>query len=688
MPANRTFSFTPSARLQRFLGNELIADPNLAIIEFVKNAYDAGAANVEIDFKIAELPLDQSTLTISDDGIGMSESSFETNWMHPGFSLKSAEATPAPPNRRRNAASKRQSNRVPVGEKGLGRLAAGRLGETLEVFTRESSTDPWLHVFFDWREFEDMHRALHEIRIPYDLLSSPNESPGRTGTLIIIRGLKQKWDARITGRPLAGRSRTRLGRLKQDLELLIRPLSALDQDFTIQLLSDSIREDTDIGTITPRAAVDAADYRYSFEFRVLRNGKTKIQRELHRSKEISQDLGGPRIQKFDAIALEEELPNREELVADTQCGPFTGTFLYSPPPAARRAKEIDAVGSGVLLYRDGVIVEPYGLEANDWVGVAARKASRQGYALVQPSTFSGYVLISRDANPSLRDMSNREGLLRSEESEAFISHVRSEFRNFEGLIYEELAKRWEAKEEKAARSSATATATADVRLRAVAHSLGQPLLGLTADIAALKSVARRSKLNAAARNALIDIATSADGHLDNANTILRRFLDIRPIQRTEVSVNDIIDDVVTECRSLARSLGAKLLVTRPNPRKIFVAQDLVFEGLKEIVNNALEAPRPPDREPEVRLLSHESEDGDLVIDVIDNALGIRGAKSNGPLSAIPSTKGRPGQGLATVETIIQATAGNARIARSDKSGTHFEIYLPDLLSGLRTGIEK
>src|SRR4051794_35545361 len=124
-----SFRFRPSARLQRFLGRELIADPNLAIIEFVKNAYDAGAQHVYIDFRLAES--DPSELVISDDGAGMDEESFERNWMHPGYSQK---ATDAPPGHQVSAAT--TGGRTPVGEKGLGRLAAGRLGERLDVYTR------------------------------------------------------------------------------------------------------------------------------------------------------------------------------------------------------------------------------------------------------------------------------------------------------------------------------------------------------------------------------------------------------------------------------------------------------------------------------------------------------------------------------------------------------------------------
>lgn len=679
----KTFTFTPSARLQRYLGNELIADPSLAIIEFVKNSYDAGAANVTVDFQLAERDPEDTTLVIADDGVGMDEQSFEANWMHPGFSLKSLEAPKTSRSRRQDAASRRQTERVPVGEKGLGRLAAGRLGDTLEVFTRERRADPWLHVLFDWRDFEDMTRALHEIRIPYDTESEPGEAPVDVGTLLIIRGLKQKWDGKVRGRPVPGRSRTRLGRLKQDLQLLVRPLDAFKQDFTIHLLSDSLWDDEDIGTITPQAAVASADYSYSFEFRVESGGQSTIRRELCRSQDIHEQLGGALKERLSPVSLTATAAKKEERPATLESGPFRGVFLYTPPPAARRAKEIDAVGSGVLLYRDGLLVEPYGLDNDDWVGVAARKAQRQGYAIVQPATFSGYVLISRDSNPDLRDMSNRQGLLRNEASEAFIDHVRAEFAVFEKHIFEELSQRWEAKEKKAARQAIGATETADVRLRAVAHSLGQPLLGLAADIAGLKRVAKRTGVHAHMRDILLDIAGSAEEHLGHAEEILRRFLDIRPIERTEVSAAQLVASVATESRALSRSLKVNVVVDEVPDRKVLVARDLVLEALKELVRNALEAPRPTGRAAQVRLTSHESDAGDLVVDVVDNATGIKGANGDHPLSSIRSTKGRPGQGLATVETSIQASLGHVRLSSTGRNGTHIEVYLPDRVAGLR-----
>ena len=138
--------FRPAARLQQFLGKELIADPNVAVLEFVKNAYDAGASEVLIRF---ELSADPPTLTIADNGTGMTLADFRSNWMRPGFSSKASIVEPRKVAAGADEAERREGARIPVGEKGIGRLAAGRLGERLDVYTRRTPNRPWLHVEFD-----------------------------------------------------------------------------------------------------------------------------------------------------------------------------------------------------------------------------------------------------------------------------------------------------------------------------------------------------------------------------------------------------------------------------------------------------------------------------------------------------------------------------------------------------------
>jgi signal transduction histidine kinase len=667
-----TFRFKPSARLQRYLGRELISDPNLAVLEFVKNAYDADARNVFVTFSF---PREGAPfLVIADDGGGMDETGFERDWMHPGFSRKSPDAA-------RLRGGRKVGTRIPVGEKGLGRLAAGRLGESLDVFTRTTTRRPWLHVFFDWSKFDDMTKLIDEIQIPFDYQTPPPDSPVASGTILVIHGIEANWAGRVRGRPVKGRSRTRLGRLKQDFELLLRPLPPSDLGFAIHLDSDSVIEPSDIGTVIPGEVVETADYVYSFEYRVKSAGRATIHRELRRSDSLIGEFGGEGRRKFPVVEVA-EVARAEGRPDDLRCGPFRGRFLYTPPPAARRAKEVEAVGSGVLLYRDSVLVEPYGLDGNDWVGVSARKAQRQGYALIQPSLFSGYVLISREANPELRDMSNRLGLLENEPTEIFLRHVQAEFSFFEAEVFDELKQRWESMEEKAARQAEQTIDLAAIRLRAIAHSLGQPLTGLAADVRAIRIIAKKPGIPRELSDQLVNLADSAAAHVRQAQESLGRFREVPANERTLVPVQDLVNEAVSPVRPLARSLGIKLKVAAMPARSVLVHRELLIEAVSEIVRNGLESDRPCDAVGLVELDHHE-EDGDFVLEVIDDGSGIPNVGVDGDLSTIASTKGRPGMGLATVLEIVLASRGRIRVAETGPDGTRIEIRLPDRIKGLR-----
>ena len=172
--------FRPAARLQYLLSEELVSDPNVAVLEFVKNGYDADATTIQIDFQLDD-DLSKSKLIISDNGIGMSRSEFEQNWMHPGYSEKSEAITTS-------------RNRIPVGEKGLGRLAAGRLGATLDVYTRKSSRSPWFHAYFRWADFNKKKKLLDQIPITWDNDAPPHETEFDRGTILVISNLTIKWN--------------------------------------------------------------------------------------------------------------------------------------------------------------------------------------------------------------------------------------------------------------------------------------------------------------------------------------------------------------------------------------------------------------------------------------------------------------------------------------------------------------
>ncbi|MHB1474341.1 MAG: ATP-binding protein [Dermatophilaceae bacterium] len=674
----------PSARLQKYLGRELIADPNLAIIEFVKNAYDAGASDVIVEFELASGP---SSLTISDNGIGMDEDSFRTNWLRPGFSQKSPDYK-GPRDARPVAreAQRRALNREPSGEKGLGRLASGRLGEVLEVWTRRTSRDPWLHVIFNWSDFDDMQQYMDQVPIPYDQ-DPPAGAPIASGTIVRIENLRQNWAGRVAGRPAPGRKRTRLGRLKQDLELLIRPYRAHESEFAIDLRSDSYLDPSDVGKVTAETADREADYVYDFEIDTDFADYVVVRRRLRRSEEIALEVGQPREVEYQPYVVNARAARNEHRSPELRCGPFAGTFFYTPPPKARRAKTIDAAASGVLLYRDGILVEPYGLPGDDWVGVEARKASRQGHAAIQPATFSGNVRISRSENPELEEMANRLGLLESDASDDFFGHVQAEFAFFENIVYNELVvARWTPLAEKATETASQAGALARVQTRALIHSIGQPLQALGFEVLRLEVLAKRADLPKEARAKLDEIRARMEGHLEALGRKVERVADIREPEISVANIADLVAAAVLETATLAAMAGVEVRVEEIDDCKVLAAEALVIEVLGELVMNAIEVPRPEGRQAHVVLTSsHTPELG--VIRVSDNGIGLPELQIPDRLEDIPSRSGRPPEGLATIAMAMSISRGAVEVLETSENGTAFEVRIPRLLRAVASGVD-
>ena len=114
------FKFSPSI-LSR-LGEELIPNPDQGILELVKNSYDADATICEIELLNTEEI--GGSIVISDNGMGMDLETLQSGWLVIGKSEKEG------------AIGRTSLNRLRVGSKGLGRLAALRLGSDVELTTR------------------------------------------------------------------------------------------------------------------------------------------------------------------------------------------------------------------------------------------------------------------------------------------------------------------------------------------------------------------------------------------------------------------------------------------------------------------------------------------------------------------------------------------------------------------------
>ena len=201
------------------LGSELVTDVEQAILECVKNAYDADSIGckitidtlvedtvTEVDlasrlsrFKakadnvkatVIDLPSDQGgaptverrlaykgSIEIRDFGDGLTEDQLRTSWLV--ISGSSKRAVSGEPKK------KTQRNRTPLGDKGLGRLGTMRLGDILKVETATSPDGPLSTAWFRWA---DCKTAETIDQIPVRLETKDNKERFK-GTKVTVLGL-------------------------------------------------------------------------------------------------------------------------------------------------------------------------------------------------------------------------------------------------------------------------------------------------------------------------------------------------------------------------------------------------------------------------------------------------------------------------------------------------------------------
>src|SRR3954468_8503588 len=129
-----------STEILRRLGEELNPSPDQSLLELVKNAYDADARHCRVELINTDEP--GGTVLVSDDGDGMELEAIQNGWLVIGRAGKSIRERP-------------RLERIPAGNKGLGRLAALRMGSAVRLSTRprgKSSEQYCLRI--DWSEFD------------------------------------------------------------------------------------------------------------------------------------------------------------------------------------------------------------------------------------------------------------------------------------------------------------------------------------------------------------------------------------------------------------------------------------------------------------------------------------------------------------------------------------------------------
>jgi signal transduction histidine kinase len=380
-------SFKVDARALLSLGRESIKDNTTALVELVKNSYDADAENVDVEIISGARGL----VRIADDGSGMTSTDINKKWLRIGFSEK----------RKRKVSVK---GRRETGEKGIGRLSADRLGSILELRSVTASGRS-VGIGVDWDEFDVDGAELGSVEISELTQSQPilpkhGTKNAATGTEIRILNLRQNW------------SNEDIAALEIELSTLVSASST--SDFSIWLRTNKNEKLRKLAS----GFEGVAELIFRGEF----DGKGALS---YKVSERPKKIGSPR------RIIDRGTLNFDQLVSGRgyKVGPMKVELSYFLRSAVdlgeftlSQLREYLNLYGGVRIYRDRVRVKPYGNPMHpegDWLGLADRKvrnpagAGRADYRIA-PNQLVGAVFIERDSNPDLSDSAAREGLVHGE----------------------------------------------------------------------------------------------------------------------------------------------------------------------------------------------------------------------------------------------------------------------------------
>jgi hypothetical protein len=176
-------TFRSKARLVEILGEHLIKDNTVGLLELVKNAYDADATTVEISLENLDYP-PKTIIMVRDNGDGMTLATVEGPWLEPAHGGKEIQKENQTRSRR---------GRLPLGEKGVGRFAAHKLGKYLTLVTRHSKSDKEVVLEIDWTPFESHDAYLEEIVLEPKERKPEIFSGSSHGTCLIMRDARERW---------------------------------------------------------------------------------------------------------------------------------------------------------------------------------------------------------------------------------------------------------------------------------------------------------------------------------------------------------------------------------------------------------------------------------------------------------------------------------------------------------------
>lgn len=468
--ANKSSSKIPfkvSARTAKLIGLENFSNQEGAIVELVKNTYDADAKNcilifdlkytISVNEKNEEVQIfdrSDSKIFVIDNGSGMTDQIISNQWMTIGTDSKLY-----------NHLSEKKG-RVKTGAKGIGRFALNRLGLVTNLLTVSDKTKVGLEWQVDWKDFDksgatvsDIEADLtlyDEINLKDDLLTKFSNFKGlsdlinstdfEAGTIIEISELNDKWEFE------------QLEKLYGNLEMLLPPNEQSDFSIDLFLTSDIDQfgkvktayyddfdykveatyfngqsKDLEVKITRNELDIDGIENRYAeiFMSDVMKEFPYRLEDFKNKTVTLKTSLDKVFSNKIDEETLEKVGNFKftfyflKITIADDKADGDLKKYPYKNINSANRKSWLKRFG-GVKIFRDDFRIRPYGENGDDWLRLGERQAQSPGGAgqrlggyRIGPNQIAGTVNISRIDNQSFQDKSGREGIIENDVFELF-----------------------------------------------------------------------------------------------------------------------------------------------------------------------------------------------------------------------------------------------------------------------------
>lgn len=426
--------FKPRARMLLQLGDQLIKNESVALIELVKNSYDADATCVDIILSNIDNKKN-GQIIIKDNGWGMDLDTIINCWLEPGSDSKSKIV---------NEGKRSPKGRLPIGEKGIGRFGVHKLGSTIELITKKFEGKEYV-VRINWNDFSHS-KYLDDVPVSVIERDKPEIFIGdEHGTLIRINDLNKSW------------TRGEVRSIKRTINSLSSPFESNDgfeanlicighedwlndmidwkdikkyamYHFKATLVGDSIsffEYDFLPWDSMPKISSYSIKWDSSLEKEKLDNIKLKYISESqyfeYGGKDFSLDEDDTEIGK---VKFEGYIFDRDSFVLKLGVSDKQGFKEY-----------LDSNG-GIRIYRDGLRVYDYGEVGNDWLNLDIRRVNQPGKK-ISNNIILGAISLDRETSKSLIEKTNREGFVENKAYTLFRNSILHVLNIVETLRFED-----------------------------------------------------------------------------------------------------------------------------------------------------------------------------------------------------------------------------------------------------------